>query len=109
MLVVESPSRPLAPCGTLPPVSLLTELDAFYTEHRRCGELEAGVDGPVIWICYECGARAAHLTSTVEPPYRSGMDRRRFLVSSLAGAVAAPVAAGAKFLSPMLTITGTGR
>jgi hypothetical protein len=31
-------------------VSLLTELDAFYTEHRRCGELEAGADGPVVWI-----------------------------------------------------------
>jgi hypothetical protein len=28
-------------------VSLLTELDAFYIyiEHRRCGELEAGVRG----------------------------------------------------------------
>jgi hypothetical protein len=31
-------------------VSLLTELDAFYTEHRRCSELEAGVDGPTVWI-----------------------------------------------------------
>jgi hypothetical protein len=41
-------------------VSLLTELDAFYTEHRRrCGELEAGVDGPVAWIVCECGARIA--------------------------------------------------
>jgi hypothetical protein len=27
-------------------MSLLTELDAFYTEHRRCGELDAGVEGP---------------------------------------------------------------
>jgi hypothetical protein len=40
-------------------VSLLTELDAFYTEHRRCGELEAGADGPVVWIGCECGARIA--------------------------------------------------
>jgi hypothetical protein len=40
-------------------VSLLTELDAFYTEHRRCGELEAGVEGPVIWIACECGASMA--------------------------------------------------
>jgi hypothetical protein len=37
------------------------------------------------------------------------MDRRRFLLTSLAGALAAPLAAGAKFLSPMLAITGTGR
>jgi hypothetical protein len=27
-------------------VSLLTELDAFYTDHRLCGGLDAGVDGP---------------------------------------------------------------
>jgi hypothetical protein len=26
-------------------VTLLTELDAFYTEHRRCGELDGGVEG----------------------------------------------------------------
>ena len=31
-------------------MSLLAELDAFYTEHRRCGELEAGVAGPTVWI-----------------------------------------------------------
>jgi putative tryptophan/tyrosine transport system substrate-binding protein len=29
-----------APCSTLPAVTLLTELDAFYTEHRRCGDLD---------------------------------------------------------------------
>ena len=40
-------------------MSLLTELDAFYLDHRRCGELEAGVDGPVVWIDCECGARIA--------------------------------------------------
>jgi hypothetical protein len=38
-------------------VSLLADLDAFYTEHRRCGELEAGADGPVVWM--SCGARLA--------------------------------------------------
>jgi hypothetical protein len=27
-------------------VSLLIELDAFFTEHGRCGDLDAGVDGP---------------------------------------------------------------
>ena len=35
-------------------MSLLTELDAFYMEHRLCGELEAGVDEPVVWIDCEC-------------------------------------------------------
>jgi hypothetical protein len=40
-------------------VSLLTEPDAFYTEHRRCGELEVGVEGPTVWFDCECGARIA--------------------------------------------------
>ena len=38
-------------------MSLLTELDAFHTEHWRCGELEAGVDEVVVWFDCECGAR----------------------------------------------------
>jgi hypothetical protein len=40
-------------------VSVLTELDAFYLDHRRCGELEAGVEGPTVWFDCECGARIA--------------------------------------------------
>jgi hypothetical protein len=40
-------------------VSLLTELDAFFTDHRLCGELEACVDGPIVWIACECGASMA--------------------------------------------------
>jgi hypothetical protein len=40
-------------------VSLLTELDAFYLDHRRCGELDAGVEGPVVWFDCERGARMA--------------------------------------------------
>jgi hypothetical protein len=38
---------------------LLADLDAFYTEHRRCGELDGGVDGPVVWIGCDCGASMA--------------------------------------------------
>ena len=30
--------------GTVPDAGLLTVLDAFYTEHRRCGELDAADD-----------------------------------------------------------------
>ena len=45
--------------ATLPAVSLLTQLDAFFTNHRRCGELDAEVDGVVIWFDCECGARIA--------------------------------------------------
>ena len=37
-------------------MSLLSERDVFFTEHQRCGELDAGVDGPVVWIACDCGA-----------------------------------------------------
>jgi hypothetical protein len=40
-------------------MSLLTQLDAFFTEHGRCGDLDAGVDGEVVWISCPCGARMA--------------------------------------------------
>ena len=36
-------------------MNLLTELDAFYTDHRACGDLDAGVDGPIVWIACDCG------------------------------------------------------
>ena len=38
---------------------LLAALVAFLQEHRRCGGLEGGVDGDVVWINCECGARIA--------------------------------------------------
>jgi hypothetical protein len=43
-------------CGTIAAVSLVTELNAFYVGHRQCGDLDAGVDGSVVWIACECGA-----------------------------------------------------
>jgi hypothetical protein len=40
-------------------MSLLAELDAFFTEHGRCGDLNGGVDWPVVWIVCDCGASMA--------------------------------------------------
>ena len=40
-------------------MSLLTNLDAFSTEHRRCGDLDAGVGWPIVWIACPCGASMA--------------------------------------------------
>jgi hypothetical protein len=37
-------------------VSLLTELDAFFTDHHDCGDLDAGVESPVMWIACQCEA-----------------------------------------------------
>jgi hypothetical protein len=55
-------------------VSLLG-LDAFYLDHRRCGELEAGVYGVVIWFDWSAAqgspgvlTTATYLTSTAELP-----------------------------------------
>ena len=52
-----APSPTCAPCGTLSPVSLLTELDAFL--NHRCGELDGGVDEATVWPACECGAGIA--------------------------------------------------
>jgi hypothetical protein len=37
---------------------LLAALDAFLQEHRRCGELDGGIDGDVIWMNCDCGAES---------------------------------------------------
>jgi len=37
-------------------MSLLTELDAFFIEHQRRRDLDAGLDGPIVWISCDCGA-----------------------------------------------------
>ena len=92
-------------------MSRLADLDAFDTDHRRCGDLDGGVEGLVVWIACECGAniarraeRATHLTPTVDPPYRPGMDRRRFLLTSLASALATPFAGEAQQTGQMRRI-----
>jgi hypothetical protein len=35
---------------------LLAALDAFLQEHRRCGELDAGVQPALVWMACDCGA-----------------------------------------------------
>jgi hypothetical protein len=40
-------------------MSLLTELDAFFTDHRQCGDLDAGVADAIVWMACECGASMA--------------------------------------------------
>lgn len=43
---------------------LLVALDAFLQEHRRCGELDGGVECERVWMACECGGGIAH---PVEP------------------------------------------
>ena len=42
---------------------LLVALDAFVQEHRRCGELDGGVDGERVWMACACGADIVHSDS----------------------------------------------
>lgn len=52
-------------------MTLLTDLDAFYLDHRRCGDLRAGVedrpDGPVVWIACDCTATLTQFLMRAEP------------------------------------------
>ena len=52
--IADRGSRTPGRCGRL--LSLLTELDAFFTDHHYCGDLDAGVDGPIVWVACPCGA-----------------------------------------------------
>jgi len=36
---------------------LLAALDTFMQEHRRCSELDGGVDAERVWMACDCGAR----------------------------------------------------
>lgn len=52
-------------------VAIFAALDAFYLEHRLCGELESGIEdvdgGTRVWIlCRECDAIAAWVIVSVE-------------------------------------------
>jgi hypothetical protein len=40
-------------------MSLLTGLDVVFADHRRFGELHAGVDGLIVWMACDCGASMA--------------------------------------------------
>jgi hypothetical protein len=48
----------------------LTDLDAFFTDHWLWAELDAGVDGPIVWIVCECGARIARRVDDEDPAGR---------------------------------------
>jgi hypothetical protein len=54
---------------------LLAALDAFLQEHRRCGDLESGVDGERVWMACDCGARIADPFKPPEPLDRTEEPR----------------------------------
>jgi hypothetical protein len=36
--------------------TLFAALTAFFPEHRRCGDLDGGVEGDRVWMTCTCGA-----------------------------------------------------
>jgi hypothetical protein len=53
-------------------MSLLTGLDAFSIEHQRCGDLDGGVDGEIVWFACSCGAsmaRSVDENDHARPPF----------------------------------------
>lgn len=57
--VVPAHSRTPDGCATLAAVTLLADLDAFFTDHHHCGDLDAGADGPMGWMACDCGTSMA--------------------------------------------------
>jgi hypothetical protein len=46
---------------------VLAALDGFLLEHRRCGDLDGGVEEERVWMACDCGADVMHLVQTAEP------------------------------------------
>jgi len=44
-------------------VTLLAALNAFYLEHRRCGDLDGGVEGDRVWMTCTCRAALVRVVS----------------------------------------------
>ena len=42
-------------CGVM--WTIYDDINAFYLEHRRCGELDGGVEGEQVWMACSCSAR----------------------------------------------------
>jgi hypothetical protein len=50
-------------------LTLPESLDVFYLEHRRCGDLDGGVQGDVVWLaCESCGVQLARPVVDAPPP-----------------------------------------
>jgi hypothetical protein len=64
-------------------MTLLSELDAFFTDHRQCGNVEAGVEGRGgrdVAGAASAGLRAAWIRrSAAEPPEKLGYGPERIV------------------------------
>ena len=63
-------------------MSVLPDLDASYTDHRRYGVLEAGVNEPTVWIAYDCRASRARRVNEDDHAGRNWTGRRAVAFTS---------------------------
>lgn len=54
-------------------LELLAALDGFLQEHRRCGELDGGLESGHVWMACDCGAAIVH---PVQPAQHQSSDVR---------------------------------
>jgi hypothetical protein len=58
---------------------LFADLYAFFQEHRRCGDLDGGIEGDRVWMTCTCGAmivrmlRLANLNLSAKLPGTRGL------------------------------------
>jgi hypothetical protein len=52
-------------------VSVLTDLDALSAEHLRCGDLDGGVDGDIVWFACTWGASIVRRVNGSDCPGRT--------------------------------------
>jgi hypothetical protein len=57
-------------------VSLLADLDAFSTEHRRCRDLNGGVDRDIVSMACDCGAGRVRRVAETTTPVELELDAR---------------------------------
>jgi hypothetical protein len=55
---------------------VVTALDAFLQEHRRCGELDGGLDRGHVWMACDCGANIVHPIQPAQPSSSGLADAR---------------------------------
>jgi hypothetical protein len=58
-------------------MSLLTDINAFFADHLRCGGLKFGVEGPIGWLASARGAGTNSSRSTFDMTAEAGRERRR--------------------------------
>ena len=46
---------------------LLSALDAFVQEHRRCGELDAAAEAERVWMTCDCGGAIVRALKPLDP------------------------------------------